>query len=447
MNDSRDIIAAMASPLRASARRNVVCAASFCCAVGLGLPRLAWAASLPAHDPLQILLVSDEVNPHGLTPEELTQPGDLAAALSDPTNGINVESLLHVPSAELGDATAALEGGSVDVLVYFAHQTGPGQPEFTRAVEQHLIRGGGVVVFHHGMYTAGGKEPILELLGVTCSGVLWEETNGQAVVNVAPDHFVTTQGLTLAGSTALEGSALGVQAGSYPSFTNVPDEIYPSTRLLTAEGEERELLFVGISEGGGSGGERVLSYDLRRPEWSGHVIAYQPGEYQPQALDLSGVNFQVLANAIYYTATTQDDPSPSTDESGGASATGEDTTESGADTTGSSSTSTSADEAGGDNDATSDASATGNASSSTETGANDESESADDASDADPAESSADDGVAAGSSESDETAAVSGAASAGCSCSTGAPTPLAPMGLLWMGLGFARRRRLRTPRS
>ena len=33
------------------------------------------------------------------------------------------------------------------------------------------------------------------------------------------------------------------------------------------------------------------------------VVAYQPGEYQPNAVDdLAGNNFQILANAIYFAA-------------------------------------------------------------------------------------------------------------------------------------------------
>jgi hypothetical protein len=36
-------------------------------------------ANLPPHGPLRILIVSDEVNPHSLPDEELTQPGSISA--------------------------------------------------------------------------------------------------------------------------------------------------------------------------------------------------------------------------------------------------------------------------------------------------------------------------------------------------------------------------------
>lgn len=45
------------------------------------------AADLPPHGPLRVRIVSDEVNPHGLSNPELTQPGDLSAALNMPGSG------------------------------------------------------------------------------------------------------------------------------------------------------------------------------------------------------------------------------------------------------------------------------------------------------------------------------------------------------------------------
>ena len=52
-----------------------------------------------------------------------------------------------------------------------------------------------------------------------------------------------------------------------------------------------------------SKGERLLGYVLRRKDWKGRVIAYQPAEYQPNALDdRNGPNYQILVNAIYYAA-------------------------------------------------------------------------------------------------------------------------------------------------
>ncbi len=47
----------------------------------------AGAADLPPHSPLRILIVSDGVNPHGLPPDELTEPGDISAALLDLATG------------------------------------------------------------------------------------------------------------------------------------------------------------------------------------------------------------------------------------------------------------------------------------------------------------------------------------------------------------------------
>jgi len=70
--------------------------------------------------------------------------------------------------------------------------------------------------------------------------------------------------------------------------------------LNVQDDEDRILLFVTDS-----GTPRVLGYVLRREGWEGLVVAYQPGEYQPNALDdRSGPNFQILVNAIYHAGAT-----------------------------------------------------------------------------------------------------------------------------------------------
>ena len=89
-----------------------------------------------------------------------------------------------------------------------------------------------------------------------------------------------------------------VPAGTYPYFTNVPDELYADTVLIEEAGDTRTPLFATDSLG-----RRLLGYALVREGWRGRVVAYQPGEYQPNALDdRDGVNFQILVNAIYYAA-------------------------------------------------------------------------------------------------------------------------------------------------
>ena len=293
----------------------------------------AAAATLPAHDPLSILVVSDEVNPNGLSPAELTQPGDISAAIENPGSGISVGALDEIASDCIDDALAILDGGQADVLIYFAHLGALGcdgsdqSAAFHDAVQTHLRGGGGVVVFHHGAFVMPGKESILQLLGVTASSIEWSVGEGQNVIGVAPGHFVVDNGVTYSGSTSFSADQRGVAAGDYGVFTNAPDERYPSLSYLTAPGETRTTLFASDYAGA-----VALGYDLRRPDWSGHVVAYQPGEYQPAALDdLAGPNFQILANAIYYVATTNDEP---TDPTGGGDGTGNDTADGGVDASG-----------------------------------------------------------------------------------------------------------------
>lgn len=284
----------------------------------LGWSVSAQAATLPEHEPLRIVIVSDEVNPHDLPDDRLTQPGEMAQALMAPDSGLNIASVDEVDSSCIDAGLDAIDAGQTDVVIYFAHRTAStcagadAQDALTGAMEKHLINGGGVVVFHHGIFTAGGKQEILQLLGGSAGRIAWEPDAGQNVIAVAPEHFVASNGLSFSQDLDVGANDFGAPEGNYPAFNNTPDERYPDTRLNTEPGEERTILFASDFAG-----PQVLGYDLRRPDWSGHVLYYQPGEYQPNALDdRSGPNFQILANAIYYAATTQDDVEPPEPTSG-----------------------------------------------------------------------------------------------------------------------------------
>lgn len=287
-------------------------------AVGLAalVPALALAATLPPHQGLRVLIVSDEVNPHGLSDAELTQPGELSAALVAPGSGLNFdagpEAVFEVPTNQLELATQRLslplgDPAAYDVLIYFAHRIPDNgmndvarQQAFTAAVEGFLERGGGVVSFHHGAYLVPGKEEILELIGATASGaVVWNNIEGQNVINVAPAHFVTCYAVSYTGTTAYADAARGVPAGVYPVFNNTPDERYLNFEL-NPTADEVELLFGSNFVQNGS--THLLGFTHTRAEWRGTVVAYQPGEHQPTALDVSGANFQILANAIVWAA-------------------------------------------------------------------------------------------------------------------------------------------------
>ncbi|MES2626558.1 MAG: hypothetical protein V4628_14835 [Pseudomonadota bacterium] len=264
------------------------------------------AATLPDHDPISVLIVADEVNPHRLADADITQPQDLAPAITASDSPLHTSRVTTVNSQCADDALTALASAErPDVVLYFAHRAAlhcdgsAAQPEFTRLIEQGLRDGMGVVVLHHGLYvdifSPGAKDDLLALIGAKTNSIKWDTTAGQRVFNVGGEHFVSSNGLAYAQQEAFAGTD-GVAPGNYPYFTNVPDELYADTALLQEAGETRTPLFASDSLG-----NRLLGYALVRNGWQGRVIAYQPAEYQPNALDdHNGPNFQILVNALYY---------------------------------------------------------------------------------------------------------------------------------------------------
>jgi hypothetical protein len=269
----------------------------------------AHAQTLPPHDPIDVLIVSDQVNPHGLPDEDLMQPGDLSDLLSN-TPALNTSSVVEIATNDIEQATALLhfnqaDEGRPEVLIYFAHRipnngndASGRQALFVAAVEQFLQQGGGVIAFHHGIYLTGGKQAIQDVLGAEATGAVpWNTVNGQDVIYVGGDHFIGSHQVSYPGTTTYEHAAHGVPAGNYPFFNNTPDERYPQMDFNTGNsGCELETLFE--SNYSDNGNQHLLGYTKQCPDWTSKVVVYQPGEYQPNAT--SGNNLQILLNAIYY---------------------------------------------------------------------------------------------------------------------------------------------------
>ena len=111
---------------------------------------------------------------------------------------------------------------------------------------------------------------------------------------------MTENGIEYTSTVAYADAARGVPASTYPYFNNTPDERYPVFNYNPGAGLITTLFG---SDYNAAGTTHLLGFTHRRPTWSGIVVGYQPGEYQPNALDdLEGNNFQVLANAIVYAA-------------------------------------------------------------------------------------------------------------------------------------------------
>lgn len=267
---------------------------------------LAQSQNLPAHDPIDILIVSDEVNPHGLSDADLMQPGDLTDAIGAALT-LNTHILIEVDTDQVELATQALNlpVNHVDrpeVLIYFAHRIpindNGRQAAFVAAVENFLQTGGGVISFHHGIYLTNGKQAIQDLLGSQATGAVpWDTVNGQDVIYVGGDHFIGSHEINYQGTTTYGNPSHGVATADYPYFNNTPDERYPQMDFNTGNtGCEIETLFE--SNYADNGNQHLLGYTKQCNNWTSKVFVYQPGEYQPNAT--SGNNFQILLNAIYY---------------------------------------------------------------------------------------------------------------------------------------------------
>lgn len=284
------------------------CLPALACAAAILVGNSGIGATLPEHRPMSVLIIADEVNPHRLSDADLTQPQDLAPALTADDSPLRIANVSTVDSQCADAALAALASATPpDVVLYFAHRAAQhcdgsaAQEQFTALLEQGLRRGQGIVVLHHGWYvdfvSPGAKDRLLNLLGARTNSIAWDISEGQRVFNVGAEHFVSSNGLRYVDNAAFAGVS-GIAAGTYPYFVNVPDELYADTTLLVEPGESRTPLFATDSQG-----ERLLGYTLMRPGWRGRVVAYQPGEYQPAALDdRQGNNFQILVNAVYYAA-------------------------------------------------------------------------------------------------------------------------------------------------
>jgi hypothetical protein len=155
------------------------------------------------------------------------------------------------------------------------------------------------VIFHHGLYLLPGKESMMNLIGAQATGnVSWNTVDGQNVINVSGGHFVANQGVSYPNLITYSDPANGITAANQPAFQNLPDERYPQFQWLGGSTGRRVLFASNYAENGNT---HVLAFEQRRRAWRGVLLAYQPGEYLPQALG-PGNNFQILLNAIVYTA-------------------------------------------------------------------------------------------------------------------------------------------------
>ncbi len=265
---------------------------------------------LPSHSDLRILIVSDEVNPHNLADEDLTQPGDISAALLN-TNVLNTSVVLEINTDNLEQATTELLRESTDslffdVFIYFAHRNPSNgndaqtrQENFVTAVESYLNNGGGVISFHHGIYRGTGKQSIQNLLGSQATGAVpWDTVNGQDVIFVGGNHFIGNHNISYTDQIAYENPVHNIPASNYPAFNNTPDERYPQNEFIASVNDECDIKVLYESDYANNGNQHLLSYTKYCSNWQSQIFAYQPGEYQPNAF--SGNNFQILLNAIYY---------------------------------------------------------------------------------------------------------------------------------------------------
>jgi hypothetical protein len=129
------------------------------------------------------------------------------------------------------------------------------------------------------------------------------------VINVAPGHFITTHSVESTGTVSYADPARGIPTNNYDFFNSTPDARYLSFEINPSAANVTVLFESDFVE---SGSTHLLGLIHQRPIWAGLVVVYQPGEYQPNALDdLEGNNFQILANALLFSAHRDAVPVPS----------------------------------------------------------------------------------------------------------------------------------------
>src|SRR5690554_1973778 len=86
------------TPRRMSSTGLPTCVAILVFAMAAGAGSSSLAATLPEHQPLSLLIVADEVNPHRLNDADLTQPEDLAPALTATDSPLRTSAAATVDS-------------------------------------------------------------------------------------------------------------------------------------------------------------------------------------------------------------------------------------------------------------------------------------------------------------------------------------------------------------
>lgn len=239
---------------------------------------LLLATALGAQD-RPVLVVHDEAEPMRAMARALSQDHGIAAELIDQADFV-----------EIRDRPA---------VFMYVHK--PLLPEVEEALIAYAEQGGRLIILHHGIASAKVNNPRwLEFLGIRIQPRddpehPWKVLRGTyQLLNLAPDHFVTTNKVSYEARVAYTPSDQPA-AEQTLSALELPDTEIFLNQLFT-DGRAKTVLYGFRTEIDGEVFEQDRAGWLK-PTGQGMTFYFQPGHF---AKDYTPEYVQILANAVQW---------------------------------------------------------------------------------------------------------------------------------------------------
>ena len=228
----------------------------------------------------------------------------LRSALAD--DGWKISGLTQEEHLESG---CYLESGDHGALIAYIHQ--PLNPITEEALISYAESGGKLLVLHHSLASAKTENPgWLKFLGVSLfpgdSVYPWKVTahTAHTMVNLAPGHYITSNGIEYKSETEFSFSDRPDLEGSFPFFTLPDTEVFHNQRL---SGEDEKVILFGYKMTDEAVAGKLQSQGLPimeptsgwyKPAGKGWVFYFQAGHGEEDFLNPNF--FQVIRNCLQW---------------------------------------------------------------------------------------------------------------------------------------------------